>query len=202
MEGITKRMNNVKVIYIFDLDGTIDKDEIKGGNVDKLRHDIINKVTNYDSDFYILTARRIDDFKDENDCMCYNISPKLTNLFYDINQNKRHRWFYYNDNIDITLNRVQTFLKKNRLLEDALKYEKVKGINTNKAANFFMGIQKMLYIEEIMGNYKYQPIKIVFFDDASYNKRAYEFYKRYNPYFEIVQFHGGKDKSVFPIKRN
>ena len=135
MDGITKRMNAVKVIYIFDLDGTIDKEEIKGENVDKLRHDIMNKVTNYDSDFYILTARRIDEFKDENDCMCYNISPKLTNLFYDINQNKRHRWFYYNDNIDITLNRVQTFLKKNRLLEDALKYEKVKGINTNKAAN-------------------------------------------------------------------
>lgn len=188
----------MKVIYIFDLDGTIDKDVIKGKNVDTLCEEIVDKYYKH-SDFYILTARRLDDFNNnENECMSYNIPTKLTKLFRDINQDKMHRWFYYNNNIDDTLELVKDFLHKRGLLDEALKFIKLKRDNSDSAANFFMGIQKMLQIEDIMVNYKYQPIQIRFFDDASYNKKAYDFYKHYiNPYFEIVKFHGGKDKPVF-----
>lgn len=200
MKGITKTMKDIKGIFIFDLDGTIDKDVLNSPNkINKIYQGILDTHNTRDSEFYILTARRLNDFKNINDCMCYNIPKKITDLFKLINQNKIQkgiRWVYYNENIDETLTYVKQYLTKLGLINKALKYANVK--DADDAANFFMGIQKMLQIEEILDKYKDKMVSISFFDDASYNKKAYEFYQKYiNPNFEYVQFFGGEDKPVF-----
>ena len=180
MKGITKTMkDDVKGIFIFDLDGTIDKDVLNSPNkINKIYQGILDTHNTRDSEFYILTARRLNDFKDVNNCMCYNIPKKITDLFKLINQTKTQkgkRWFYYNENLDETLAYVKQYLSELGLIDKALKYAEVK--DADDAANFFMGIQKMLQIEEMLDKYKDKMVSISFLTTQVIIKKHTNFIK-------------------------
>lgn len=184
-------------ILIFDLDGTLDNNVFKHDQF-KLNYvlNLMKLCIQNNGLIFIVTARRLNDFKSVNDLLCYNIPSLLTNYIKQVSP-RSIRWIYYNNNIkDPTKNTVDLMIEFNVLNEFEFFLMK----NKLDFINFNLGIQKMLHIEDIIHNLYniyFKTSKIYFFDDSKYNLLAYQFYKYYiNPSIDI-EFYGGNDQPVF-----
>lgn len=186
----------MKPILIFDLDGTIDNEVLHNQSKKNKVMEIMKECNQNNGYIYIVTARRSKDFNYSlKTVFSYNIPSDIVKYINDLNKDKSYRWLYYNKNIDIPQENTYNLLNHKKKFKE---YNLFTSQHNVDIINFNMGIQKMLHIHEIINRHKNEEFYVVFFDDALYNKQAWDFYKTHiNPDFKAIYFIGGKNKNVF-----
>lgn len=187
-------------IYILDIDGTIDKDVLKGKILQKLLYRF-KKAYDAGAYFYIVTARRLNEFNyNEHKLLSHNVPQEMVDFIYYVTRKSTGRWLYYNKNLSEPIDKVTPILYFNNVLQYERNYVK----NNEEHMNFTMGLHKMLQIEEIIAKHSKligdNASHVFFFDDAKYNYDAWEFFYTYlNPKFRYMNFIGGRNKAVFTL---
>ena len=187
-------------IIILDIDGTIDKDVLKGKLLQEVL-ELFKEAYRSGAYFYIVTARRLSEFKKkEQDLLNYDVPKPILDFIHCATRKSPGRWLYYNKNLEEPIENVTTVLFHKNLIDFQKGY--VKRIKEDDL-NFTMGLHKMLQIEEIINKHSGDTKHVFFFDDAKYNYDAWKFYSKYiNPKFEHLNFIGGKNKAVFKFNND
>ena len=187
-----------KTILIFDLDGTICSTTLNSpAKVREIVKMIWNYVYHHNGSVYVVTARRLSDFdNNEYKLLSYNVPTEIVNLLKTINKNKLERWLYYNDHDEHSNYATYNVLSSGNKLNEYERFIK----SSNKPLDVIhlnLGMQKQKQIEEILRKYP-GNIQVFFFDDAAHNKYAWYFYSTHiNPHFKHINFIGGDDQPVF-----
>jgi hydroxymethylpyrimidine pyrophosphatase-like HAD family hydrolase len=191
---------NCQDIIILDIDGTIDTDVLKDRSMRNQVLAYLRQAYTSGAKFYIVTARRLNEFKgNEHDLFTKYVPKDIYSFLYSVNKNRKDKWLYYNQNIDEPNRKVLKLLETYNSLIEPYENQPIKLTKTDDSelVNFNMGIHKMIQISEIVNKYP-QNKRVIFFDDAKYNKEAWEFYYKYiDGNFKYLNFIGGNNRAVF-----
>lgn len=185
-----------KTILIFDLDGTICKSTLNTPSKVNRIVQMIQKYVHYkNGSVYVVTARRLSDFKSEYDLLSYNVPKEIVNVLMSINKNKMDRWLYYNDYDDHSNQTTYQVLHSENKLNEYNNF--LSSSYKPDLTHLNLGMQKQMQIEDILHKYP-ANVQVFFFDDARHNKYAWLFYSDHiNPHFKNITFIGGNDQPVF-----
>jgi len=198
---------NVRNILVFDLDNTICKSSIKGGNVNEFLKKLYEHLQPHGRVYVVTARRRVEDGEtiSLNEILSYNVDKRIVDALRRYNNDRQLRdWLYYNDNEDEIVPTVEYVMRQRGQLDLVEKTIPVGQDDDPESAkiNYYMGIIKMLQLEDIIQKelrYGY-PIYVQFFDDSEYNLHAFRTFVEVlrNPIIsKYVHFKGGTGKPVF-----
>lgn len=183
------------MIVIFDLDNTICNYTLNSQEkINYIKNMIKYYKVTYDAKFYVITARRLENFNGSTlNLLTYNIPNDIINLLLELNKKRNDRWLFYN------INDTDPEYSTTNLLNLFNKHSHFNHFLQSKQLNrdyLYHGIKKSLQIDEILSKYP-QGIPVLFFDDASHNRHALEFYTTFIKPMKNITMYGGQDKPVF-----
>lgn len=196
-------------IVALDLDLTICEDAISDKNVDEFIS-FLDKFLGKNGSVYVITARRrVEDGEVSRvkDLLTSYVNPKIIDYLVKRNRGKGIReWVFFNESEKDLVRFVEREAKKEGILDiiqNNIPKEKDVDFETCKIM-FYMGVVKMFQIKKIIlkeiKKRKHNNIKLQFFDDSKYNKKALLLFNNKINDKHIskhVYFKGGTGKAVF-----